>query len=154
MKRTAYLIIGLLIVLGVKDIQAQEFPAEAITGVWYNEEKTARIKIYQQDEQFFGKIIWLKEPLDPETGEPKLDKENPEEELRNRPVKGLVMLKNFEYDGDSEYTGGTIYDPKNGKTYKCKMTLESEDQLDVRGYIGYSWMGLGRTTEWTRYKGK
>jgi len=60
---------------------------------------------------------------------------------------GLEILKNFKYKGTNEWTGGRIYDPKNGKTYSCNMRLEG-DTLKVRGYIGIS--VLGRTTVWTR----
>mgnify|MGYP006192089521 CR=1 FL=1 len=39
-------------------------------------------------------------------------------------------------------------DPKNGKLYKCALSLESKDKLKVRGYIGFSL--LGRTQYWHR----
>ena len=47
---------------------------------------------------------------------------------------------------DDEYEDGTIYDPKNGKTYSCIITRNGK-KLDVRGYVGFSW--IGRTTTWT-----
>ena len=75
--------------------------------------------------------------------------ENADESLRDRPVMGLILLKDFEYE-DGTWEGGTIYDPKNGKTYKCRMRMETSELLYIRGYIGKAWMGLGRTTEWTR----
>ena len=43
----------------------------------------------------------------------------------------------FTYKGNSEYNNGTVYDPENGKTYKCNMTLENINTLNVRGYIGF-----------------
>jgi uncharacterized protein (DUF2147 family) len=46
-----------------------------------------------------------------------------------------------------EYAGGTIMDPDNGKTYKCKLWLKS-DVLTVRGYIGF----FHRTQQWFRVK--
>jgi len=61
---------------------------------------------------------------------------------------GLQILKNFVYDAqDKEWEDGTIYDPKNGKTYSCIMTL-SGNNLNVRGYVGISM--LGRTGVWTK----
>ena len=54
------------------------------------------------------------------------------------------------YDGDGLWKKGTIYDPDNGKTYKCKLRLVSDDVLNVRGYIGVSL--IGRTSQWTRVK--
>ena len=60
-------------------------------------------------------------------------------------------MKNFTYDSNSnQWTGGEIYDPKNGKTYSCKMKLSSDNHLEVRGYIGISM--LGRTEHWERTK--
>lgn len=114
--------------------------------LWYNEEKTAKIQIYKaQDGKLYGKIVWLREPN--RDGKPKVDINNADKARRNDPVMGLVILRGFKKDGATGYDGGTIYDPKNGKTYSCKMTREG-DTLHVRGYIGFSL--LGRTTTWTK----
>ena len=73
-----------------------------------------------------------------------------DESLRDVPLLGLNMLKDFVYDAESgEWTDGTIYDPEKGKTYNCVMKLgEGGNKLDVRGYIGIP--ALGRTTQWVR----
>jgi uncharacterized protein (DUF2147 family) len=114
--------------------------------LWYNEEKTAKIQIYKaQNGKFYGKIVWLKEP--DRDGKPKLDINNTDKSRRSDPVMGMAILKDFKKDGDKVYEDGTIYDPKNGKTYSCKMTFKG-DKLDVRGYVGFSL--LGRTTTWTK----
>lgn len=131
---------------------AQNYKSNDILGSWLNEDKDAHILIYEEGGKYFGKLSWLKNPVDEETGEPKKDKENPDEALRERTLKGLVILKNFEYDGDGEWDEGSIYDPKNGKTYSCYMELKSMDKLKIRGYIGISL--LGRTSYWTRVKNK
>jgi uncharacterized protein (DUF2147 family) len=119
-----------------------------ITGVWYNSAKSGKIEIIEQDNEYTGKIIWIDEPLSEETGKPKVDESNPKKENQNNPIIGLPVLKNFVYEGESKYTGGTVYDPENGKTYKCKMTLIDDNNLDVRGYLGFSF--IGRTENWTR----
>ena len=129
---------------------AQSFKEIDILGYWLNEDKDAKVEITVVDGKYFGKIVWLDEPIEPETGLPKVDDENSDPELAKRPVMGLQLLKDFEYEGEDIWMGGTIYDPKNGKTYKCKMTMQEYDLLYIRGYIGAAWMGLGRTTEWTR----
>lgn len=119
---------------------------DPIEGLWYNEEQTAKIKIYRaKNNKFYGKIHWLKEPM--HEGKARVDKNNPDIEHRNDPLMGLMVLKSFEKNGKKEYEEGTIYDPKNGKTYSCIITHKG-DKLDVRGYVGFSW--LGRTTVWTR----
>ena len=120
---------------------------DAISGIWWNAEKTAKIKVYEQNGEYFGKIIQLKEPND-EEGNPKTDQENPNDKLKKRALKGLVILSGLEYVGDGEYEDGEIYDPKSGKTYSCNAELIGQDQLDLRGYIGFSL--IGRTSSWTR----
>lgn len=134
-------------------LHAQEVKADDILGVWLNEDKDAHVDIYKDGDKYFGKVVWLKDPIREETGKPKLDRENQDESLRSQPVMGLLLLNNFEFDGDDEWEDGTIYDPKNGKTYKCYMEFDEDDNLDklkVRGFIGFSM--IGRTTYWTRVK--
>jgi len=123
-------------------------PADAILGKWLNEDQDAHIQIYKENAKYYGKIVWLKEPIDEITGQPKLGDENDDPVLVKRPVMGLVILKDFIYDGDGEWEDGTIYDPKNGKTYSCYMNFDENGVLKIRGYIGISW--IGRNTYWTR----
>jgi uncharacterized protein (DUF2147 family) len=139
-----------MLALPFSRLNAQEVKGDDILGVWLNEDEDAHIKITNNGGKYFGEIIWLKEPIDEETGKPKLDDENEDESLRTRPVLGLMLLTNFEFDGKDEWEDGKIYDPKNGKTYSCYIEFkdETQDLLKVRGYIGFSM--IGRTTYWTR----
>lgn len=137
-------IFTIAILLGLRSLSFAQDALER--NLWYNEEKTAKIQIYKgNDGKFYGKIVWLKVP--DRDGKPKTDINNPDDKRKNDPVLGLVMLKGFKKDGDKLYDDGTIYDPKNGKTYSCKITNKG-NELDVRGYIGFSW--IGRTTVWTK----
>lgn len=120
---------------------------EAVVGTWEVDGGEAHVQIYQQGGKFFGKIVWLREP-NHDDGTPKLDANNPEARLRNRPIKGMQLLSGFEYDEDNVWEDGEIYDPQSGKTYSCKMTLVKPNQLEVRGYVGFSL--LGRTDTWKR----
>jgi len=131
-------------------VVAQTSEADRIIGVWLSENGKAKIKIYKQGNKYYGKIIWLKEPYD-ENGKPKVDKNNPDPEKRNRPIQGLVILKDFVYDSeDKEWEDGTIYDPESGNTYDAYMWFEDNNYntLYLRGYIGFSL--IGRTSKWTR----
>lgn len=118
--------------------------ADDIIGVWLTDGGKSKVEIYKKGEEYFGKIIWLREPN--ENGKPKVDKNNPDDDLKSRPLVGMELLSDFEFD-DDEWEDGEIYDPESGKTYSCEMTLDG-NTLNVRGYIGVSW--VGRTTEWTR----
>ena len=117
-----------------------------ILGKWNSSSGGAHIQIYKKGDRYFGKIAWLRKPND-EHGKPKVDMKNPDPELRNRPAVGLEILKNFTYAGNGVWDDGTIYDPKSGRTYSCKMTLNG-NTLDIRGYVGISM--FGRTESWTR----
>jgi len=121
-------------------------------GLWLNEEKDGHIEVYEQGGRLYGKVAWIipGQANDPKTGKPKTDTENPNPQLRNRPLIGLVIMGDFVPKGSGRWEGGTIYDPNDGKTYRCLMTLSSPDVLSIRGYIGFSW--IGRTTTWTRVR--
>jgi uncharacterized protein (DUF2147 family) len=129
---------------------------DAIVGKWLNGEGTAHVDIYKEGGKYFGKIVWLKIPEYPAddkkgmAGKTKVDRENPDPARRNDPILGLRMLRNFTFTKDGLWENGQIYDPKNGKDYRCKMTLASPDTLRVRGFIGISL--IGRTDVWTRVK--
>lgn len=142
------LLLSFLAIFLAGNIVAQDYKRSDVLGIWFNEEKDAKVEIYEENGKFFGKVIWLEEPIDPDTGKPKLDDENPDEELQKRPVMGLLLVWEFEYDKNGEWEDGHIYDPKSGNTYSCYMKLQSMDELKVRGYIGISL--IGRTTYWTR----
>jgi uncharacterized protein (DUF2147 family) len=124
--------------------------ADDVVGVWKNGEGTGMVQIYKTTSgHYAGKIVWLKEPIDPDTGKPKLDKRNPDEGKRTVATLGLINLKAFKYNvDDKEWAGGTIYDPKNGQEYSCKITMSNKNTISVRGYIGISL--IGRTDTWTR----
>ena len=121
-----------------------------IEKTWFNQEKTSKIEVYlAKDGKFYGKIVWLDNVNDEKTGKPKVDKENPNENQRNTPIMGILILKGFSVSDDDKnvYTGGKVYDPKNGKTYCGKLTFKGKS-IDLRGFI-CSVSFLGRTSTWT-----
>lgn len=73
---------------------------------------------------------------------------NCKDDRKNKPLIGMEIIRGVHKDGNS-FTGGTIVDPSNGKVYKVNLTPKG-DQLDVRGYIGFS--ALGRTQTWYKVK--
>jgi uncharacterized protein (DUF2147 family) len=154
MKKAIFAAVILSVILVAAPLFAQG--PDAVIGKWWNQEGTSQIEIYQQHGKYAGRIVWLKEPNYPAddakgmSGKPKVDRENPDVAQRNQPLLGLVMVWGFTYSGDNLWENGRIYDPRDGKTYKCKMTLKSPDVLDVRGFIGLSL--FGKTNVWTRVK--
>ncbi|MEY4274571.1 DUF2147 domain-containing protein [Aquirufa sp. 5-AUSEE-100C1] len=125
---------------------------DALVGVWKTGEGTAMVRIYKNGDKYQGKVVWLKEPNDPETGKPKLDKNHPDAASQKRAILGLINVWGFVYKDNNTWEEGNIYDPKNGNTYSCTMKLTSPNSLEVRGYIGVSL--IGRTDNWTRQQAK
>lgn len=100
------------------------------------------VEIYKNGGKWFGKIRKV------------LDEINKDQiciackgEDHNKPIEGMVILKGLERDED-EYENGTIMDPENGKTYRCKIWIDKNKPniLNVRGYIAF----LYRTQQWVR----
>ena len=118
-----------------------------IVGEWYNAEKDAVITLFEENETVSGKITWMKFPND-DNGNPKTDPLNPDEKLKSRARMGMLMMSGFAYDEDSVWDDGELYDPKKGKAYSGMMTLKDKNTIDLRGYIGFSF--IGRSSTWTR----
>jgi uncharacterized protein (DUF2147 family) len=129
------------------------FAQDEIVGIWMNDEGTARIQIYKTSEgKYNGRIVWLKEPNDPDTGQPKVDKKNPNPNLKGTPLKGLVNVVGLTSKGDKKWGDGTIYDPQTGNTYNCNVELKDANTLYLKGVIPGT--GIGRTAIWSRQVSK
>ncbi|MGE0827322.1 MAG: DUF2147 domain-containing protein [Candidatus Binatia bacterium] len=118
-------------------------------GLWYAEGGAAQVEIRQCGDALCGRVVWLRSPL-AENGCTLQDHHNPDASLRNRPVLGLEVLQGLTPDERDEraWSGGTIYDPSNGKTYSCRFTMDGNHRLQLRGYVGIPL--IGRTTTWIR----
>tara|TARA_Y100000589_G_scaffold332251_1_gene390785 strand:+ start:2983 stop:3405 length:423 start_codon:yes stop_codon:yes gene_type:complete len=119
-----------------------------ICGIWVEEKKESHIEIYETDNnKYEGKIIWLAEPFDI-NGNMKVDKKNPNKELKNRPIYNLIIIKDLVSINSVQWSHGTIYDARSGKTYRLNATLKDHNTLILKGYIGLSF--IGKSTKWTR----
>lgn len=99
------------------------------------------VEIYKKaDGKYYGKVVQLL--MKPENN----NCINCKDDRKNQPILGLEIIRGLSKDG-SDFDGGTITDPKNGKTYKCTISRDG-DKLNVRGYIGFSL--LGRTQTWVK----
>ncbi len=145
-------LILLMLALNPASVMAEDSSsmADAVLGEWTTENEESIFYFYREGDRYFGRVEWQREPCypadDPEAGVPRRDRKNPDKSKRDVSLQGYVILKNFRFDKD-KWTGGTIYDPQEGNTYKCTMRLK-EGKLNVRGYIGVSL--LGRTVTWER----
>jgi uncharacterized protein (DUF2147 family) len=133
----------LFMMFGFQSVQAQS--EEAILGTWFNAEKSAKIEILKSGSKYMGKISWIElKGRDPKTI---LDSKNSNPSLQKRPIMGLTILENLSYKNGT-WEGGKIYDPESGKTYSCELKLKNKELLEVKGFLGFSW--IGKTVEWTK----
>ncbi|QIK60243.1 DUF2147 domain-containing protein [Dysgonomonas sp. HDW5A] len=102
------------------------------------------VEITEKDGKIYGKVI---EILNPEKKNAKCN--NCPDSDKDKPVLGLYVIKGLSKDG-KEYSNGKILDPSSGKLYKCTVSLDDNDKLKVRGYVGIS--AFGRNQIWTRVK--
>ncbi|WP_299555793.1 DUF2147 domain-containing protein [Seonamhaeicola sp.] len=105
------------------------------------DEAKSIVEIYEDNGKVFGKIV---EILNPEQKGALCKKCFGEE--KNKPVLGLVLIKNMERAG-KYYKRGTIFDPEHGKRFRCRLMLtQNPNILQVRGYVGF----LYATQYWKR----
>lgn len=122
---------------------------QSILGKWktvddLNGKEKGVVEIYEHKGRIYGKIVEIFE-----ADKKHLKCEKCVGEDHNKPILGLNIIKGMTKN-DDVYEGGKIIDPKNGKSYNCKITLEGKDKLIVRGYVGISLFGRSQT--WTRLK--
>lgn len=138
-----------MLAIGVFFITLSSIQAQSVIGKWKTiDEETGEAKsiveIYEKSGKIYGKVV------DILRADHKKDVcSKCEGAETNKPILGMIIINGLKKDG-SEYSGGTILDPTNGKKYKCYITLDSADKLKLRGYVGISIMG--RTQYWARVK--
>ena len=147
--RSASVRFGLIAIAAALLVSARAFAADASpAGVWKTiDDKTGQpksiVEITEQNGELTGKV---KEVLQSEQGPNPVCKDC-EGERKNQPVVGMTIIWGMKKDGE-EWSGGKILDPKNGKTYGCKMHLEDGGKkLEVRGFVGFSLLGRSQTWE-------
>lgn len=116
------------------------------TGTWLTQKQDARIRIARCGAALCGTIVWIKDRIDPKTGRPPVDEENPNPRLRNRPILGLRIFAMTKHDAGWI---GPIYNSDDGQSYAGKLTLNGANSLEVQGCSGAfcgseTWHRVGR----------
>jgi uncharacterized protein (DUF2147 family) len=116
--------------LGFSGVALADEPAR---GVWTLDSGKVTVRIAPCGDSLCGAIVGLAKPLNKQ-GVPKVDKKNPNEALRSRPLMGLTILANMKSTGENRWQG-TIYNADDGRTYSSYMNL-SGDNMKVKGCVG------------------
>jgi uncharacterized protein (DUF2147 family) len=115
---------------------------QAIFGRWAS--NNSIIEIGETNGVLHATIVSILDPVyrageeGPE-GTIRVDLHNPDAALRSRTLIGMDLLDGYQYkDGKWQ---GNLYDPESGKTYKSQITLGSDGNLQMRGYVGMPMFG-------------
>lgn len=122
---------------------------ERLTGTWLTEDKSSHVVFQPCGANDCGKIVWLHEPIDPESGQAWKDKFNPDDALKRRPLIELTMVADLKPAGPSRWEGA-LYNPLDGKMYAGSFQNIGPDKLKLKGC---AFAGLVCQTEiWTRVR--
>lgn len=127
----------ILLSLMMSGVACAQFNPE---GFWLTANNDAKVHVYKCGAGICGKIVDLQEKC--RDGKPKVDAGTGQATI------GLEIVKGFKPSGENSWDGGTVRDPKEGKTYSGTIEMPSKNQLNLRGYVGISL--FGRTSEWRR----
>jgi uncharacterized protein (DUF2147 family) len=122
-----------------------------LDGRWLTQEGRAIVEIApckDGGKAHCGTILWVKDPINPDTGKPRHDKNNPDESLQRRPIIGLQSLWNIVPNVEGAWNA-VSYDPRNGEEHEITMTPAADmSNMVLKG------CGLGglicRSQTWTK----
>lgn len=110
---------------------APAFAADPVEGEWLTQAGTAQVKIApcaSNAQRMCGTVVWLKNAG-------VKDANNPDAKLRDRPIVGMNLIRDFKFSAPGKWTGGKIYDPESGKTYDSKISADANGTLKVEGCV-------------------
>ncbi len=148
MKRKILSVLGILIFM----MPFSVFSQKDIVGVWKTIDddgvtEKSYVKIWKEGDTYKGKIIDIFNKEDRDNLCTECDEDDPR---YNKPVLGMVIIDKLKKVDENEWDDGEILDPNNGEVYDCKMSIDENGNLVVRGYIG--WSLIGRSQTWIRKK--
>ena len=117
--------------------------APSVSGRWLTKGQDSIVEIAPCGAQLCGRVVKILKAVQ---GGPATDRNNPDPALRSRPLLGLPILTGFTDKGGS--WGGTIYDPRNGKSYRSFLARNPDGTLKVQGCIAF----LCQTQAWAPVK--
>ena len=139
-----------LFLLGTFILVFQGVNSQSILGEWKTIDDISGnpksiLEVYEKGGLIYGKVQKILEK----------GKENAKcikckDELKDKPVLGMLIINRLKNKSKNEYSGGEILDPENGRKYRCKIWLDPKNpnELKVRGYLAFFY----RTQTWLRVK--
>lgn len=112
-----------------------------VAGIWWSPRKDAKIELYfDSNGALTGRLIAM-----PTRTAQDVDVKNPESRLRTRRVLGLVIFTGFRQESKTRWVDGKVYDPESGGTFSSQISMEDNEHVIVRGYLGLPLFGRNET---------
>ncbi len=123
-------------------------PAQAADplGTWLVGDKKGKIRIVNCGGALCGNLIWLAEPNDPATNQPKLDDKNGDPNKRSRPLIGIPVVLSMKPSGADKWEG-QVYNSRDGQTYSGSFTMTGANTAELKGCVA---VVLCKSEAWTR----
>lgn len=115
-------------------------------GTWLAGDKKGKIHIVNCGGAVCGNLIWLAEPNDPATNQPRLDDKNADPSKRTRPLLGIPIVLSMKQSGPDKWDG-QVYNSRDGQTYAGSFTLTSANSAELKGCVA---VVLCKSETWTR----
>ncbi|MGV3579447.1 DUF2147 domain-containing protein [Brevundimonas sp.] len=115
------------------------------TGLWQTPTNGGQVRIARCGQALCGTLV-TSDHIRTDPGA--LDENNSNRALRTRTLRNLPMLTGFT-GGPTEWRGGSVYNPADGRTYRGTITLTNANTLNLRGCVVAP---LCRTQTWTRVR--
>ena len=112
----------------------------SIAGRYLTEDGAGIVEVAPCGKPWCGRLVKI---LKAKPGAPRVDVNNRDPSLRHRPILGIPILSGFSKRGDD--WRGTIYDPRNGKSYESIVHRNADGSLKVKGCIAF----FCQTQRWT-----
>ncbi|MET1755950.1 DUF2147 domain-containing protein [Novosphingobium sp. RD2P27] len=118
---------------------------DSVLGHWRTPSKNGHVEITRCGESVCGRLV----DSDNIRADPELrDLNNKDASKRSRPLKNMQILSGFKGDA-KQWSGGSIYNPEDGGTYKATITPAGANTLKLKGCIVWP---LCKTQTWTRIR--
>ncbi len=146
---TRYLPIRLLAVAALLAASALASAATGtLDGRWLTQEGRAIVEVAPCGAAHCGKIVWVKDPISPDTGKPRRDKNNPDVALQHRPIIGLQSLWKIVPNGEGNWDA-VSYDPRSGEEHEITIKLAAGGKKIVLQGCGLGGL-ICRSQTWTQ----
>lgn len=100
-------------------------------GLWLTPDDHGQVEVLACGDKLCGRIV-TSDRLKADPGLKDTANKNPA--LRNRPLKGLMIMTGFN-GGPARWTGGTIYRPQDGGAYQGTIDMVDARTLKLKGCV-------------------